>query len=95
MTTPKPTRGRRSRGGRTTCTGKLMIAHNLEDDNVLFQNTVQVIRALEVAGKQFELSLYTEKTHGVSGAEARQMDATMVDFFERNLKPPPSPAAAR
>jgi dipeptidyl-peptidase-4 len=76
-------------------TGRLMIAHNLEDDNVLFQNSAQVIRALEVAGKHFELSLYTEKTHGVSGAEARQMDATMVDFFERNLKPPPSPAPAR
>jgi dipeptidyl-peptidase 4 len=76
-------------------TGKLMIAHNLEDDNVLFQNSAQVIRALEVAGKHFELSLYTEKTHGLSGAEARQMDATMVDFFERNLKPPPSPAPAR
>jgi len=76
-------------------TGKLMIAHNLEDDNVLFQNSTQLIRALEVAGKHFELSLYTEKTHGVSGAEARQMESTMLDFFERNLKPQPSPAPAR
>ncbi len=75
--------------------GRLMIAHNLEDDNVLFQNSAQMIRALEVAGKHFELSLYTEKTHGVSGAEARQMESTMLDFFERNLKPPPSPAPAR
>jgi len=76
-------------------TGRLMIAHNLEDDNVLFQNSAQVIRALEVASKHFELSLYTEKTHGVSGAEARQMEATMLDFFEHNLKPPPSPGPAR
>ena len=75
--------------------GRLMIAHNLEDDNVLFQNSTQMIRALEVAGKHFELSLYTEKTHGVSGAEARQMESTMLDFFERNLKSPPSPAPAR
>lgn len=74
--------------------GRLMIAHNLEDDNVLFQNSAQMIRALEVAGKHFELSLYTEKTHGVSGAEARQMESTMLDFFERKLKPP-GPAAAR
>jgi dipeptidyl-peptidase-4 len=76
-------------------TGRLMIAHNLEDDNVLFQNSAQMIRALEVAGKHFELSLYTEKTHGVSGAEARQMESTLLDFFERNLKPQPSPAATR
>ncbi len=76
-------------------TGRLMIAQNLEDDNVLFQNSAQMIRALENAGKHFELSLYTEKTHGVSGAEARQMEGTMLDFFERNLKPPPGPAPAR
>ncbi len=69
--------------------GRLMIAHNLEDDNVLFQNSMQMIAALENAGKHFELSLYTQKTHGVSGAEARQMEATMLDFFDRNLKPPP------
>jgi dipeptidyl-peptidase-4 len=66
--------------------GKLMIAHNLEDDNVLFQNTVQMIDALERAGKQFELQVYTQKTHGVTGAEARQLNAAMVEFFERNLK---------
>ena len=67
--------------------GKLMIAHNLEDDNVLFQNTVQMLTALEAAGKRFELALYPQKTHGVSGAPARQMEATMLDFFERSLAP--------
>ena len=66
--------------------GKLMIAHNLEDDNVLFQNTLQMINALELAGKQFELQLYPQKTHGVGGAAERQMDAVMLDFFDRNLK---------
>ncbi len=66
--------------------GKLMIAHNVEDDNVLFQNTVQMIDALERAGKQFELQVYTQKTHGVTGAEARQLNAAMLDFFERYLK---------
>jgi len=76
-------------------TGRLMIAHNLEDDNVLFQNSAQIFRALEVAGKHFELSLYTGKTHGVAGAEARQMESTMLDFFERSLKPPLSPVPAR
>jgi dipeptidyl-peptidase-4 len=76
-------------------TGRLMIAHNIEDDNVLFQNSLQMISALEAAGKRFELSLYTQKTHGVFGADARQMEATMLDFFERNLKPPPSAASAR
>jgi len=32
-----------------------MIVHNLEDDNVLFQNTVQMTAALTEAGKPYEL----------------------------------------
>ena len=66
--------------------GKLLIAHNVEDDNVLFQNTVQMVDALERAGQMFEMQVYTQKTHAVMGAEARQLNAAMVDFFERNLK---------
>jgi hypothetical protein len=29
--------------------------------------------------------LYSQKTHGVTGAAAQQMNASMLDFFERNL----------
>jgi dipeptidyl-peptidase-4 len=66
--------------------GKLMLAHNFEDDNVLFQNTLQAVDALERAGKQFEFMLYPQKAHGVTGAAARQMNQMMLDFFDRNLK---------
>jgi dipeptidyl-peptidase-4 len=66
--------------------GKLMIVHNIEDDNGLVQNSVQMIDALERAGKQFELTLYTQKTHGVTGSESRHLNAAMLSFFERHLK---------
>jgi dipeptidyl-peptidase-4 len=66
--------------------GRLMIMHNYEDDNVLFQNTLQLADALQRAGKIFDLMLYPQKTHGVSGAAARQRDATMLEFFDRYLK---------
>jgi dipeptidyl-peptidase-4 len=66
--------------------GKLMLAHNFEDDNVLFQNTLQALDALERAGKQFEFMLYPQKAHGVTGVASRQMNQMMVDFFDRNLK---------
>jgi dipeptidyl-peptidase 4 len=66
--------------------GSLMIAHNIEDDNVLFQNTIQMIDALEREGKHFEMQVYTQKTHPVTGAEASQLNAAIVDFFERNLR---------
>ena len=36
--------------------GNLLIIHNLEDDNVLFQNTLQMADALERAGKPFDLA---------------------------------------
>jgi dipeptidyl-peptidase 4 len=66
--------------------GRLLIAHNVEDDNVLFQNTVQMIEALERAGKVFEMQVYTQKTHAVTGAGALHLNAQIVDFFERTLK---------
>jgi dipeptidyl-peptidase-4 len=66
--------------------GRLMIAHNVEDDNVLFQNTLQLADALEAAGKQFEMQVYAGRGHAVTGQNSRQMDAAMVDFFERSLK---------
>jgi dipeptidyl-peptidase-4 len=66
--------------------GRLMIMHNYEDDNVLFQNTLQLTDALQRAGKIFDFMLYPQKTHGVSGPAARQRDATMLEFFDRYLK---------
>lgn len=66
--------------------GKLLLVHNFEDDNVLFQNMLQLTSALQLAGRQFEFMLYPQKTHGVTGAAANQMNRMMVDFFDRNLK---------
>jgi dipeptidyl-peptidase-4 len=65
---------------------KLLIVHNIEDDNVLFQNTVQITDALEQAGKLFDLSIYTGKSHGVTGPVRKQLLETITDFFEKNLK---------
>ena len=35
--------------------------HNVEDDNVHFQNTLQMADALEKAGKQFFMLVYPQK----------------------------------
>jgi len=66
--------------------GKLLLFHNFEDDNVLFQNSLQMINALQLAGKQFEFMLYPQKSHGVGGPAARQLQQMTLDFFERTLK---------
>jgi dipeptidyl-peptidase-4 len=67
-------------------TAKLLIVHNFGDDNVHFQNTLQMADALERAGKQFELMVYPQKAHGVTGPVRKQMLEGMTRFFETNLK---------
>jgi dipeptidyl-peptidase-4 len=66
--------------------GKLLIFHNLEDDNVLFQSTLQMTNALQLAGKLFEFMLYPQKTHGVTGTASRQLQRMTLDFFDRALQ---------
>ena len=66
--------------------GKLLIIHNLEDDNVLFQNTMQMVNRLEEADKQYFLQLYPFKTHGVTGQLRKPMYQAMLSFFDNNLK---------
>ncbi len=65
---------------------KLLLVHNLEDDNVHFQNTIHMMNALELAGKHFELMLYPQKAHGVTGAVEKHLLETMTAFFEKNVK---------
>jgi dipeptidyl-peptidase-4 len=67
--------------------GKLFIVHNFEDDNVLFQNTMQLVNALEKADKQYFLQLYPQKTHGVFGPLRKPMYEAMTAFFDTALKP--------
>ena len=67
--------------------GALMIAHGTGDDNVHFQNSVQMIDALIKAGKQFRLMIYPNKTHSIAGTDVRTHLFHMIeDHFERELK---------
>jgi dipeptidyl-peptidase-4 len=65
---------------------KLLMIHNVEDDNVHFQNSMQMAEALEKAGKQFFMLVYPQKTHHVSGPEYKQLLEAETAFFEENLK---------
>jgi dipeptidyl-peptidase-4 len=68
----------------------LLIVHNLEDDNVLFQNTLRMAEALERADKQFELMVYPNKSHHLALGRDH-FDRLLVDFFDRNLGPQTGP----
>ncbi len=64
---------------------RLLLIHNIEDDNVLFQNTMQMADALQRAGRPFEMMIYPQKTHGVTGATRTHMLEAIVSFLERAL----------
>ncbi|MGC1449099.1 MAG: S9 family peptidase [Candidatus Sulfotelmatobacter sp.] len=67
--------------------GALLLVHGTGDDNVHFQNSIQMIDALIKAGKPFQLMIYPNKTHSISGKDARVHLFTMIEeHFERELK---------
>jgi dipeptidyl-peptidase-4 len=67
--------------------GALLLVHGTSDDNVHFQNSIQMIDALINAGKQFRLMIYPNKTHSISGKDARVHLFTMItDHFEKELE---------
>src|SRR3989442_73756 len=67
--------------------GSLLLAHGSSDDNVHFQNSVQMVDALIKAGKQFRFMIYPNKAHGIGGSSSRVHLFHMIeDQFERDLK---------
>ena len=67
--------------------GALLLVHGTSDDNVHFQNSIQMINALINAGKPFRLMIYPNKTHSIAGKDARVHLFTMIeDQFEKELK---------
>jgi dipeptidyl-peptidase-4 len=67
--------------------GALLLVHGSSDDNVHFQNSIQMIDALIKADKHFELMIYPNKTHGIAGKSARTHLFQMIEeHFERELK---------
>ena len=67
--------------------GSLLLIHGSSDDNVHFQNSVQMVDALIKTGKQFRFMTYPNKTHGIGGSSSRVHLFHMIeDQFERELK---------
>ncbi|MFG6440578.1 S9 family peptidase [Roseateles sp. LKC17W] len=66
----------------------LLLVHGTADDNVLFDHTLQLVEALQNAGKTFDLQIYPGKAHGIAGRAARlHLYRTMDGFFQRHLAP--------
>jgi dipeptidyl-peptidase-4 len=64
----------------------LKLTHGTGDDNVHFQNTLQLVDALEKAGKRFELMIYPDGMHGYRGAQAKHSTEADHAFWLKYLK---------
>lgn len=69
----------------TKCPSGLRLTHGTGDDNVHFQNTLQMIDALQNAGVQFELMIYPDGMHGYRGKQAAHDSEAAHDFWTRML----------
>ena len=58
--------------------GKYLLIHGSGDDNVHYQNTMEMINALVKADKQFDLFIYPNKNHGIYGGNTRNHLFTMM-----------------
>jgi dipeptidyl-peptidase 4 len=58
--------------------GDLLVVHGSGDDNVHFQNSVQLANALQAAGRQFQFMMYADRTHSISGGRTSQHLFTML-----------------
>ena len=63
----------------------LCLTHGTGDDNVHFQNTLQLIDALQKAGYQFELRIYPDGMHGYRGRQHEHDVAAEAIFWEKWL----------
>ena len=63
----------------------LKLTHGTGDDNVHFQNTLQLVDALQQKGIQFELMVYPDGMHGYRGYQGKHSDEADHDFWTRNL----------
>ncbi|MCJ8290508.1 MAG: S9 family peptidase [Crocinitomicaceae bacterium] len=66
--------------------GKYLLIHGSGDDNVHYQNTMEMINAMVSANKQFDLFIYPNKNHGIYGGNTRNhLYNMMLDYTLKNL----------
>jgi dipeptidyl-peptidase-4 len=66
----------------------LLLLHGMADDNVIFENSVRLIAALQKNATPFEMMLYPGERHSAGSSKAKGVHVleTHLQFFDRQLK---------
>ena len=59
----------------------LKLTHGTGDDNVHFQNTLQLIDRLQKCGKKFDFMIYPDGMHGYRGYQEDHFEAANREFW--------------
>ncbi|MBP3456472.1 MAG: S9 family peptidase [Alistipes sp.] len=64
---------------------RLLIIHGTADDNVHFQNSIEMCRALNRAGKQYDMMVYPDQNHSMMPDDRVNIRQKMVEYCIENL----------
>ncbi len=64
---------------------RLLIIHGTADDNVHFQNTVEMSRALNAHGKQYDMMIYPDQNHSMMPNDMSNVRQKMIDYTLNEL----------
>ena len=64
---------------------RLLIIHGTADDNVHFQNSVEMARALNRCGKQYDMMVYPDQNHSMQPDDTANVRQKMIEYTLEHL----------
>ena len=64
---------------------QLLIIHGTADDNVHFQNSMEMCRRLNAAGKHYDMMVYPDQNHSMRPSATTHVRQKMIDYTLDNL----------
>ncbi len=64
---------------------RLLLIHGTADDNVHFQNTIEMARALNRCGKRYDMMIYPDQNHSMLPDDTRNVRQKMIDYTLEHL----------